>query len=488
MEHLDVLVIGAGISGVGAGYYLQKNSPWAEYAIFEARESMGGTWDLFKYPGIRSDSDMHTLGFAFRPWDGEKTIADGASILQYIKDTARETGVEKNIRFSHKVIAADWSTDDARWLITAERTDTGETFQLTAGFLFGCTGYYRYDKGYTPDFAGLESFKGQVIHPQFWPEDLDYEGKKVVVIGSGATAVTLVPSMAPKAAHVTMLQRSPTYIASAPAASPVAKLLRMIPGTFGTSVLRWALALGTQGSYFLSKRRPEIVKAAIRRQTISMLPKGYDMKHFTPSYNPWDERFCLVPDGDLFKAIKSGKVTMVTDHIKAFDETGIALESGEHLDADIVVTATGLEIQFAGGMQASIDGEPVEISKHLTYKGMMLANVPNFAFAIGYSNASWTLKVDLTADYVTKLLNHMHNTGMQQVEVDSTGAAESEAPLFGLNSGYITRAADRMPRQGEAFPWRVKMSYLADYNAMKRKPYLDEFTKFTNPKRSKVSA
>jgi cation diffusion facilitator CzcD-associated flavoprotein CzcO len=488
MEHLDVLVVGAGISGVGAGYYLQKNCPWAEYAIFEGRESMGGTWDLFKYPGIRSDSDMHTLGFAFRPWDGEKTIADGASILQYIKDTARETGVEKNIRYSHKVLAADWSTDDARWLITAERTDTGETFQLTAGFVFGCTGYYRYDKGYTPEFPGRERFRGQVIHPQFWPEDLDYENKKVVVIGSGATAVTLVPSMADKAAHVTMLQRSPTYIASAPASSPLAKILRKIPGSFGQSVLRWALALGTQGSYFLSKRRPEIVKAAIRRQTISMLPKGYDMKHFTPKYNPWDERFCLVPDGDLFKAIRSGKVTMVTDTIKTFDETGIEVDSGDHIDADIIVTATGLEVVFAGGMQATVDGEPLDVSQRLTYKGMMLEGVPNFAFAIGYSNASWTLKVDLTAEYVTKLLNHMHNHGMQQVTIDGTNAEHSDAPLFGLNSGYINRAANRMPRQGAAFPWKVKMSYLADYNAMKRKPYLDEYTKFTNPKKSKVSA
>jgi cation diffusion facilitator CzcD-associated flavoprotein CzcO len=486
MEHLDVLVVGAGISGVGAGYYLQKNCPWAQYAVFEARESMGGTWDLFRYPGIRSDSDMHTLGFAFRPWDGEKTIADGASILQYIKDTARETGVEKNIRYQHKVLAADWSTQDARWLVTAERGDTGERFQLTAGFVFGCTGYYRYDTGYTPEFPGRDRFKGQVIHPQFWPEDLDYEGKNIVVIGSGATAVTLVPSLADKAGHVTMLQRSPTYIASAPAASPLAKILRKLPGSFGTSVLRWALALGTQGSYFLSKRRPELVKAVIRRQTTSLLPKGYDMKHFTPKYNPWDERFCLVPDGDLFKAITSGKVSLVTDHIKTFDETGI--EVGEHIDADIVVTATGLEIVFAGGMKATVDGEELDVSKRLTYKGMMLEGVPNFAFAIGYSNASWTLKVDLTAEYVTKLLNHMHNTGMQQVTVDGTGAEHTEAPLFGLNSGYINRAADRMPRQGAAFPWRVKMSYLSDYNAMKRKPYLDAYTKFTNPTRTKVSA
>ncbi|MEY2417389.1 MAG: monooxygenase [Actinomycetota bacterium] len=476
MEHLDVLVVGAGLSGIGAGAYLQDKCPWASYALFEARDAIGGTWDLFRYPGIRSDSDMFTLGYSFRPWDGKKSIADGPSILRYIEDTARETGVDKHIRFNHKIVSADWSTDDGHWRVTARRSDTGETFQLTAGFIFSCTGYYRYDEGYTPEFAGRDAFRGEIIHPQHWPEDLDYAGKKIVVIGSGATAVTLIPSLADKAAQVTMLQRSPTYIVSMPESDPLANALRRyLPTRVSGPMIRWFKALTTQASYFLSKRRPEFVKSVLKRQVARQLPAGYDVgAHFTPRYNPWDQRLCLVPNGDLFKAISAGKASVVTDTIKAFDETGIALDSGKHLDADIIVTATGLDLLFLGGIQLSVDGAPVVPHDKLTYKGMMLDGVPNLAFAIGYTNASWTLKCDLTCDYVTRMLNHMHHEGLRQATPDASNAEESDASVFGLNSGYINRAVDRLPRQGASFPWQVKQSYIADYRAMKLKPITDE--------------
>ncbi len=475
MEHLDVLVVGAGLSGIGAGAYLQNDCPWADYAIFEARDAIGGTWDLFRYPGIRSDSDMFTLGYSFRPWDGEKAIADGPSILRYIEDTARETGVDKHIRFQHKIVAAEWSTADGQWLVTASRGDTNETFQLTADFIFSCSGYYRYDKGYTPDFPGLEEFNGTIVHPQQWPEDLDYAGKRVVVIGSGATAVTLIPSLADTAAHVTMLQRSPTYIVSMPAKDPLATLLRrVLPQRLNAPLIRWFKALTTQASYFISKRWPERVKSVLKRQVTRQLPAGYDVDtHFTPNYNPWDQRLCLVPDGDLFKAIKNGSASVVTDHIDTFDETGIRLTSGAHLDADIIVTATGLDLLFLGGIALTVDGEAVDVAGKLTYKGMMLDGVPNLAFAVGYTNASWTLKCDLTCGYVTKLLNHMHHEGLQQCAPDATNAGTSDTPVFGLNSGYINRAADRLPKQGAAFPWQVKQSYVADYRAMKLKSIED---------------
>jgi len=490
VEHLDVLVVGAGLSGVGAGYYLQAECPWADFAVFEARDSIGGTWDLFRYPGIRSDSDMFTLGYSFRPWDGEKAIADGASILQYIKDTARETGVEKHIRFNHKIIAADWSTDDARWVVTAHRSDTNETFQLTANFIYGCTGYYRYDQGYTPDFAGQADFKGTVVHPQQWPENLDYAGKKVVVIGSGATAITLIPSLAKEAAHVTMLQRSPSYIVSMPAKDPLANLVRrVLPSSLGGPLIRWVRAMTTQGSYFLSKRNPDLVKSVLRRQVTRQLPKGYDVAtHFTPTYNPWDQRLCLVPNGDLFQAISDGSASVVTDRIVRFTETGILLESGAELEADIIVTATGLEVLFIGGMTVTVDGDAVDPTEKLTYKGMMVNDVPNFAVALGYTNASWTLKVDLTSAYVTKLLNHMHETGLRQCMVDASNAVVTDKPLFNLASGYITRAAGRMPKQGASFPWQVKQSYLADYRAMKLAGIHDDVMRFSNPTRESVDA
>jgi cation diffusion facilitator CzcD-associated flavoprotein CzcO len=489
-EHLDVLVVGAGLSGIGAGAYLESKCPWASYAIFEARDAIGGTWDLFRYPGVRSDSDMHTLGYSFRPWDGEKSIADGPSILRYIEDTARETGVDQKIRFRHRITRAEWSTDDGCWNITAERTDTGATVELTAGFVFSCSGYYRYDHGYLPDFAGMDDFRGTIVHPQAWPEDLDYADTRVVVIGSGATAVTLVPAMARTAAHVTMLQRSPTYIASAPESSPVAGLLRkVLPKKLAGTVTKWFHAFTTQAFYVLSKKRPALVKRMIRKGLERALPAGYDIDtHFTPRYDPWDQRFCVVPNGDLFTAISDGRASVVTDHIETFTEAGIRLQSGAELEADIVVTATGLELLFLGGIELVVDGEKVDVGERLTYKGMMLEGVPNLAIAVGYTNASWTLKCDLTCDYVTRLLNHLHSTGLRQATPHADDASTSPAPLLGLSSGYVVRAADSFPKQGTRFPWKVHQSYLRDYRALKLSGIADEAMVFSNPVPAKEAA
>ena len=483
MEHLDVLVVGAGLSGVGAGHHLQTECPWASYAIFEARGAIGGTWDLFRYPGIRSDSDMFTLGYSFRPWDGEKSIADGASILQYIKDTAAAEGIDEKIRFHHRIVRAAWSSEDARWHVTAERTDTGEVVELTAGFLFSCSGYYRYDQGYQPDFPGLDRFGGTVIHPQAWPDDLDYAGKRVVVIGSGATAITLIPSMADTAAHVTMLQRSPTYITSLPAKDPLANALRrLLPARWSGPAIRWYKALTTQGFFVLSQRRPGLVKKLLRKGLERQLPKGYDIDtHFTPRYDPWDQRLCVVPNGDLFKSIKAGTASVVTDHVSTFTESGIELQSGGRLDADIIVTATGIELLFIGGIELSVDGEPVEISKKLTYKGMMLEGVPNMALAVGYTNASWTLKCDLTCQYVTRLLNHQQATGLRQCTPLNSDPDVTAEPLLGLSSGYVQRSKDRFPKQGSRFPWRVHQSYLRDYRALKVSGIHDDAMTFSNP-------
>ncbi|MEO6628688.1 MAG: NAD(P)/FAD-dependent oxidoreductase, partial [Aquihabitans sp.] len=483
VEHLDFLVVGAGLSGIGAGHYIQDKCPWASYAIFEARDAIGGTWDLFRYPGIRSDSDMFTLGYSFRPWDGEKTIADGDSILSYIRATAAAEGIDTKIRFHHRIVAAAWSSDDARWLVTAERSDTGATVSLTCGFIFSCSGYYRYDRGYQPEFAGIDRFEGEIVQPQFWPENLDYADKQVVVIGSGATAVTLVPSLAKTAGHVTMLQRSPTYIASVPAKNPIAEVLRkVLPKRLAGRLIRWVLALGTQATYVVSKWRPEMVKKILRRGLERELPEGYDIDtHFTPTYNPWDQRLCVVPNGDLFLAITAGTASVVTDHVETFTETGILLRSGETLDADIIVTATGLELLFIGGIEITVDGEPVDISTRLTYKGMMLEGVPNMAMAIGYTNASWTLKCDLTCDYVMRLANHMRETGLRQCTPVNADPTVTHEPLLGLSSGYVVRSADRFPKQGTTFPWRVHQSYLRDYRALKLQGLDDHAMLLSNP-------
>ncbi len=488
-EHLDVLVVGAGLSGIAAGHHLQTACPWASYAILEARGAIGGTWDLFRYPGIRSDSDMYTLGYSFRPWAGEKSIADGDSILEYIRETARVEGIDRRIRYHHRVVRADWSSEDARWHVTAERHDperpdaAPETVELTCGFLFSCSGYYRYDRGHQPDFPGMDRFRGQLIHPQHWPEDLDHAGKRVVVIGSGATAVTLVPSMARDAANVTMLQRSPSYVVAMPAKNPLAHLLqRLLPTRWSGPIIKWMNALGSQGFYQLSQRRPGLVKKILRKQLEHELPEGYDIDtHFTPSYDPWDQRVCLVPNGDLFKAIDDGSVDVVTDHIETFTETGIRLRSGTELEADIVVSATGLELLFLGGIEATVDGEPVDLPSKLAYKGMMLEGVPNLALAIGYTNASWTLKCDLTCEYVTRMLNHMRATGMRQATPVNRDASVIPQPLLGLSSGYVQRSADRFPKQGSRMPWQVHQSYLKDYRALKRSDVEDGVMQYSNP-------
>jgi monooxygenase len=490
VEHLDVLIVGAGLSGVGAAHHLQSKCAWAEFAIFEARDAIGGTWDLFRYPGIRSDSDMYTLGYSFRPWAGEKSIADGDSILDYIRDTASEHGIDRRIRFRHRVVRADWSTDEARWRVTAERVDTGESVQLTCSFLFSCSGYYRYDRGHLPDFDGMDRFGGTLVHPQAWPEDLDHSGKRVVVIGSGATAITLVPAMARTASHVTMLQRSPTYVVSLPARDPVAGLLtRLLPQRFSAPAIRWFKALTTQASYFLSRRRPHLVRRLLRKGLERQLPSEFDIdRHFTPRYDPWDQRLCVVPDGDLFEALRNGTASVVTDTIDTFTENGLRLESGAELPADIIVTATGLELLFIGGIEMSVDGEALDLPNRLTYKGMMLEGVPNFAMAMGYTNASWTLKCDLTCDYVCRLLNRMRERGQRQCTPVNSDAAVTTAPLLGLSSGYIQRSAAEFPKQGTRFPWQVHQSYLRDYRALKMSDVDDDSMVLSNPGRVPVSA
>jgi monooxygenase len=482
-EHLDVLIVGAGLSGIGAAHHLQAQHPQRSYALLEARDDLGGTWSLFRYPGIRSDSDMHTLGFGFRPWTDAKAIADGPSILEYLRDTAREYGIDERIRYGHRAVRAAWSTADARWTVDVERADTGETIRITCGFLLGCTGYYRYDQGYTPHFEGRERFAGTIVHPQEWPEDLDYAGKRVVVIGSGATAVTLVPSMADTAEHVTMLQRSPSYISSLPSVDPIAeRLKRVLPDRVAFPAVRWKNILQQIGIYQLSRRRPSTVKRLLRKLLVQQLPAGYDIdRHFSPRYDPWDQRLCLVPDGDLFRALRKGSASIVTDHIETFTETGIRLRSGDELPADVIVTATGLNLLMLGGIALSVDGEDVDLPSVMTYKGMMLEGVPNFAFAIGYTNASWTLKADLTGEYVGRLLRLMDERGYAQcVPVNDDPTIERE-PLLDFAAGYVLRSVDGLPRSGSKAPWRVRMNYAYDVVALRFGGIDDGVMRFSAP-------
>jgi monooxygenase len=481
IEHLDVLVVGAGLSGIGAAHHLQEAFPGRSYAIFEAREDLGGTWDLFRYPGIRSDSDMHTLGYRFRPWTRSKSITDGDSILEYVRDTARESGIDGRIRFGHRVVRAEWSSEESRWRVEAERGDGAVS--VTCSYLWVCSGYYRYDEGFSPPFEGSERFAGEIVHPQHWPADLDYEGKRVVVIGSGATAVTLVPAMAEKAAHVTMLQRSPTYIASLPAEDPIAsRLRRVLPDRAVYSIVRWKNVLLQTGFYQLSRRRPEVVKRMIRRGVEKALPAGYDVdRHFTPRYDPWDQRMCLVPNGDLFAAIRDGGASVVTDTIERFTERGIRLDSGEELEADVIVTATGLNLLFLGGIELAVDGEAVDVPRRMTYKGMMLSGVPNFAFTVGYTNASWTLKADLTSEYVCRLLAHMDAHGYAKGVPEITDPTVEEVPLLDFTSGYVLRSLDRFPKQGSKEPWRLRQNYVFDIRTIRRGPIEDGAMQFSRP-------
>ena len=459
----DVLIVGAGLSGIGAAYYLQERCPGKTYAILEGRKAIGGTWDLFRYPGIRSDSDMHTLGYDFKPWKERKAIADGPSILNYVRETAAENGIDRRIKFEHLVREARWDSEAALWSLKVEDKAEGVERTLTCRVLHMCAGYYSYEGGYKPDFPGEASFKGQVIHPQAWPNNLDYTGKRVVVIGSGATAVTLVPEMAKKAAHITMLQRSPTYIVSRPAEDKVALGLRKaLPEKTAYGLTRWKNTLLQMLFFRLARRRPEKVKARIVGMAQEELGADFDVAtHFTPSYNPWDQRLCLVPDGDLFQSIKAGEASVVTDQIDTFTETGLKLKSGETLDADIVVSATGLQLEFMGGADLYVDGQPVEPSSLHGYRGIMFNNVPNLVVTFGYTNASWTLKADLIAKFVSRLIRHMDRTNAVEVRPIAE-QHPGDAPWLDFSSGYVTRALHRLPKQGQEAPWRLNQNYVQD--------------------------
>jgi cation diffusion facilitator CzcD-associated flavoprotein CzcO len=459
---VDVIIVGAGLSGIGAAHHIQDAFPGRSYTILEARDAIGGTWDLFRYPGVRSDSDMHTLGYRFRPWTQAKAIADGPSILQYVRDTAAAAGIDRHIRFGHRVTRASWSSADARWTVTAEHD--GRTVELSCRFLLMCSGYYRYDAGYTPEFAGLERFGGRLVHPQHWPDDLDYAGKRVVVIGSGATAVTLVPALAERAAHVTMLQRSPTYVLTLPAEDVIANKLRRIIGVRRAyAITRWKNVLLSTLLYQWSRRRPDAVRKLIRRLTIKQLPAGYDVDtHFKPAYNPWDQRLCFVPDGDLFAAIRDGRASVVTDRVETFTERGLRLASGAELEADVVVTATGLQLLALGGAQLVVDGRDIALPETMAYKGMMLSDVPNFAFTVGYTNASWTLKADLVSEFVCRLLRYLDEHGYDACVPVNDDPTVTEAPLLDFTAGYVLRSIDQFPRAGSRAPWRLGMSYAHD--------------------------
>jgi monooxygenase len=463
-EHLDMLIVGAGLSGIGAAYYLQANCPQKSYALLEGREAMGGTWDLFRYPGVRSDSDMYTLGYTFRPWTNPKAIADGPSILQYIKDTAAEYGIDRKIRYGHRLCGASWSSEDAKWTVEVQRTTEGDTVQMTCSFLFMCTGYYSYDRGYLPDWPGMDDFQGQFVHPQQWPQHLDYTGKRVVIIGSGATAVTLAPSMTDKAAHVTMLQRSPTYIVSLPAEDTLANWMNArLPKRLAYTITRWKVILLNMIFFYMARWRPEATKRQIVKMVKDTLGPEYDVDtHFTPNYNPWDQRLCLVPDGDLFEAIKAGRVSVVTDHIETFTEKGIRLRSGREIEADIIVTATGLVMKLMEGVTLVVDGKPVEFRETFAYKGMMYSDVPNLASAFGYTNASWTLKCELTSQYVCRMLNYMDEHGYRQATPRNRDSSLQKIPVVNFTSGYVQRALGAVPSQGSKRPWKVYQNYLMD--------------------------
>ncbi|WP_404365455.1 flavin-containing monooxygenase [Marinobacter sp.] len=463
IQHFDVLIIGAGLSGIGAGCHLQKRCPGKTFAILEARETIGGTWDLFRYPGIRSDSDMYTLGYSFRPWTRGKSIADGPDILDYVRDTARDSGIDRKIHYGHRVIQHSWNSNDATWTVEASHGEKGETVRFSCNFLINCSGYYRYDEGYTPEFPGRDEFRGQVIHPQHWPEDLDYRGKRVVVIGSGATAVTLVPSMTEEAAHVTMLQRSPSYIVSLPDVDVIARFLqRLLPGIAAYRITRWKNVTMQMLFFQACRRFPGLMRKMIRRQLLRELGPDADIDtHFNPSYDPWDQRLCMVPNGDLFRALRKGDAAMVTDHIDRFTSDGIRLASGRELKADIIVTATGLNLVAMGGARLLVDGKEVNLPETMGYKGMMLSDVPNMALVVGYTNASWTLKADLTEEYICRLINHMDEKGYN-ICVPKKDPDVQEEPFLDLDSGYVTRALAHLPKQGDRSPWRLYQNYLLD--------------------------
>lgn len=483
-QHFDVLIIGAGISGIGSAVHLKLKSPQKKFAIIERRETIGGTWDLFRYPGIRSDSDMSTFGFEFKPWTQSKVLADGTSIRNYVNETAKEYNIFDNIYFQRQVKTANWSSAKKLWQLEVVNNANNTVEQWTADFLIGCTGYYNHDEGFKPNYPNEAAFKGQIVQPQHWPENLNYSGKKVVIIGSGATAITLVPSLAEKAGHVTMLQRSPTYIASVPSLDKLYDNMKKVMPEKVAYQLTRSRNIGLQRLIFkLSQEKPELVKKFLLKSVRLQVGKDVDMKHFTPSYNPWDQRLCVVPDGDLFKALKRGKASIETDQIEKFTETGIQLKSGKHLDADIIISATGLNIQILGGVKATIDDQPILTSKHMLYKGVLLSNIPNAAIIVGYTNASWTLKVDVAADYLSRLFNFMDKNRYKVVVAHADNELLTDDTIMGdLASGYIQRAADVMPRQGKTAPWRVSMNYMKDKAELRGSNFDDDILKFDGAK------
>jgi cation diffusion facilitator CzcD-associated flavoprotein CzcO len=459
----DVIIIGAGLSGIGAAWHLQNDCPNKTYTILEGRASMGGTWDLFRYPGIRSDSDMYTLGFSFNPWKNPKAIADGPAILQYIKDTASKFGIDRHIRFNHLVETAAWNDSDQCWTLTIADQDGVKDKVLRCKFLYSCSGYYDYKQGFLPDFPGFDSFKGKTLHPQFWDENLDYSNKEVVIIGSGATAVTLVPEMAKKAKKVYMLQRTPTYVVTLPSEDKIALSLRkVLPEETAYQIIRWKNIAVSLGFYNAARTWPEPISKILKLGVQRQLGKEYDMKHFDPPYKPWDQRLCVVPDADLFQSIKEGRVEVVTDTIETFTPEGIRLNSGRELKADIIVTATGLKLQLLGGVKGTVNGKVVDSGQAHCYRGVMLSDVPNFAFSVGYTNSSWTLKSELSARFVTKVLKHMDKKGYQVCTPRFDSSALDSRPLLDFDAGYVKRAADVLPKQGNKAPWLVYQNYILD--------------------------
>jgi monooxygenase len=478
-ESIDVLIIGAGLAGIGGACQLRRNCPDRSFMVLESRAASGGTWDLFRYPGFRSDSDMYTYSYGFKPWKDKSTIADGHKILSYIREAAAEYDVEQHIRYQHKVVAADWSSADNRWLVTAELGD-GKQVTISCKFMLNCCGYYDYEQGYTPEFAGIDDFSGEVVHSQHWPEDLDYQGKRVVVIGSGATAVTLVPAMAKDTSSLVMLQRTPTYIASLPSEDPMAKKLRKwLPNSWAFRLTRWKKVLFQMYIYKLSRSKPQELKKFLLGGVKKALGPDYDVAtHFTPDYNPWDQRLCAVPDGDLFTAIREGHAEVVTDHIDQFNGDGIQLKSGKQLDADIVILATGLNLKFAGGIKHSFDGKVLDIAEHYIYRGMMFSGMPNMAFTVGYTNSSWTLKTDLTGKYVCRLLNKMARGGYTTVTPQIKGDL-GEVPMLDFDAGYVLRAREMMPKNGDRLPWQNYQNYIRDFIGLRLGRLNDDELEFT---------
>jgi cation diffusion facilitator CzcD-associated flavoprotein CzcO len=482
-EHLDIVIVGAGLSGIGTACHLEDRCPNKTYTLLESRSALGGTWDLFRYPGVRSDSDMHTLGYRFKPWRAKKAIADGPSIRAYMTETVEEYGIEKHIRYQQKLHSAAWSSEDSRWTLEIEQGPDGKRIELTCNFLSMCAGYYNYARGYRPEFEGVDRFQGQILDPQFWPEDIDYTGKQVIVIGSGATAITIVPSMADKAAHVTMVQRSPTYVVSRPAEDAFANILRkFLPEKWAYGLTRFKNVTLQSFLYGRTRTNPEKVKQVILGRVRQALGPDYDIeKHFTPSYNPWDQRLCLVPDGDLFDAIKSGQASVVTGHIEHFTESGIQMKSGEKVEAEIIVTATGLELEVMGGVQFSVDGADIDFAKTWTYKGMMYSGIPNLVQTFGYINASWTLRADLNSEYVCRLLNRMDELGVDQC-VPQLRPEDANMParpwVDDFTAGYMQRMMHLMPKQGDRAPWQNTQDYAADKKMIRKAPIEDGVIRF----------